>query len=142
MVAIAKGIIDGMKHLYYLNIAHRDIKTENIMLKDGIPKIIDFGFAKHLTHNQEVLTEVLGTPFYMAPQVLGYQLHTSKADVWSLGVTLYELLYKTLPFVERPGVDFLETILTTKPKFYSRDILAEIIKGCLVVEEGNRLSWE
>lgn len=98
VVSIAYGIIQGLRHLYLSNITHRDIKSENIMMKDGVPKIIDFGFAKRLNHSQEVMNEYLGTPLYMSPQVLGYQLYTSKADIWSLGITLYEILYKVLPF--------------------------------------------
>ena len=45
---MATGIIEGLKHLYINNIVHRDIKPDNILLKNGVPKIIDFGFAKNI----------------------------------------------------------------------------------------------
>lgn len=67
--SVAMGIANGLKHLYQHNIIHRDLKTDNIMLKGCTPKIIDFGFARVLSHPEERLTEYLGTPLYMAPQI-------------------------------------------------------------------------
>jgi calcium-dependent protein kinase len=85
------GIINGLKHLRANNIIHRDIKTDNVIMKGKIPKIIDFGFARMLSHPEERLVEYLGTPLYMSPQVQEGSTYNSKCGIWSLGVLLYEM---------------------------------------------------
>ncbi len=100
-VAIAIGIIEGLKHLYVNNIVHRDLKPDNILIKNGVPKIIDFGFAKTISGPYETMNEHLGTPLYMAPQMLDTTKYTSKCDIWSLGVTLHELVYNCDPYKAR-----------------------------------------
>jgi serine/threonine-protein kinase ULK/ATG1 len=87
-----------LKHLYKHNIAHRDLKPDNILVKNGVAKIIDFGFAKTLSNPFEVMNEHLGTPLFMSPQIFDKQPYTSKSDIWSLGVTLHELIYKCDPY--------------------------------------------
>jgi cGMP-dependent protein kinase len=85
--------------LDYLNskyIAHRDIKPSNIMIdKNGYLKLIDFGTAKKVT---DFTHTIIGTPHFMAPEILqgkGYQL---SCDFWSVGVTMYYIFYGNLPF--------------------------------------------
>lgn len=113
------------------------------MLKNGVPKIIDFGFSRFISDHQEVLGECLGTPYYMPPQMLEQRAHTSKCDMWSLGVTLYELLYKTLPFQATQLSQLLWMTKSTIPQYLPgyNDLLTTIIQGCLVADETYRLSW-
>lgn len=61
-------------------------------------KIADFGFAKKMINHRQLTGTALGTPFYMAPQLLKGQKYSSKCDVWSVGVIYYELLYGTHPW--------------------------------------------
>jgi cGMP-dependent protein kinase len=79
-------------------IAHRDLKPENIMVgTDGYPLLIDFGTAKVV---EERTFTSLGTPHYIAPEILvggGYNL---AVDYWSFGVILFEFIYGCLPFGE------------------------------------------
>ncbi len=60
--------------------------------KDEI-KLGDFGFCKPMKHKFDFTTTIVGSPIYMAPEILDNQSYDSKADVWSLGVDLYEMLY-------------------------------------------------
>ncbi len=77
-----------------MNIIHRDIKPDNILIKNGIIKISDFGFSRYaIFEGQENFTNGIGTPLYMSPQLLNNSKYTSKCDVWSVGVVLYQMLY-------------------------------------------------
>lgn len=67
---VTRHIVEGFKHLNELKIVHRDIKPANILLSNGYAKIADFGFAKAMERNNEEFLTRVGSPLYMAPQML------------------------------------------------------------------------
>ena len=92
-----------MKHLSRNCVLHRDIKLRNILIKDDIVKLSDFGFAKYLGSKLAVESRQCGTPATMAPEVLFASrkrkiVYNRKSDIWSLGVILHELVYDCHPF--------------------------------------------
>ena len=89
-------IIEILEYLHNRNIIYRDLKPENVMLDhEGFPKLIDFGTAKFI--DGRTFT-IVGTPAYMAPEVLSGKGYTITADYWSLGIMVYEFLAAGLPF--------------------------------------------
>ncbi|OEU15878.1 Pkinase-domain-containing protein [Fragilariopsis cylindrus CCMP1102] len=100
------------------NIAHRDLKASNFVFvrKPSISisslelRIIDFGLSKYkglYSKNYKYMTSEVGTPYYVAPEVLTQQRYTTKCDIWSIGVLAYLTLTGTLPVM---GKDELETV--------------------------------
>lgn len=77
---------------------HRDLKPENILFHNGQLKLADFGLCKGLKPEEHMTKTMLGSPIYMAPEVLKAESYTSKADIWSLGVIIFEMLYGYCPF--------------------------------------------
>lgn len=88
----------SIKHSHDHKIIHRDIKASNIFLHDNHIKLGDFGLAKNLKSSTHHLKGVLGTPLYIAPEILEETGYSFPADIWSLGVVFYELMNLEIPF--------------------------------------------
>lgn len=87
---------------HFLNdrkIIHRDLKGQNIFLtKNNLVKLGDFGIAKILSKTLEKAKTMVGTPYYLSPEIIESKPYSSKTDIWSLGVILYELCALKPPF--------------------------------------------
>jgi len=90
-----KQLFQAINHCHAINIVHRDIKPENIMVnEDDEVRLIDFGLA---LITKKTINKAAGTPYYFAPEVIT-ESYGSKADIWSLGVVLYQLVSGKRPF--------------------------------------------
>ena len=88
-----------MKHIHDRKILHRDIKGQNVFLmKNGIVKVGDLGIARVLAHTKEFAKTMVGTPYYLSPEIVANKPYGFKSDIWSLGVLLYELCALKPPF--------------------------------------------
>jgi calcium-dependent protein kinase len=97
---LVKQMLDSVRYLHSKNIVHRDLKLENFLFSSKQAgselKLIDFGLSKHFLHGQ-VLTDVKGTPYTVAPEVIRGS-YDEKCDLWSVGVLTYLLLCGETPF--------------------------------------------
>ena len=117
-------IIDAMAWAHAAGIVHRDLKPANIFLVDQgerqlpLPKVLDFGIAQLADARMTAASELMGTPEYMSPESFqGASGVDARADVWALGVMLYELVAGTTPFPLRAGGPFavMRAIATEDP---------------------------
>jgi NIMA (never in mitosis gene a)-related kinase len=78
---------------------HRDIKCQNVFItKQGIIKIGDFGIARVLKNTIDVSKSMVGTPYYLSPEIIEGKPYSFKSDIWSLGIMLYEICALKPPF--------------------------------------------
>jgi len=106
---------EALDYAHNQGVIHRDIKPANLMYnpKEGLLKITDFGVARMTDNNSTKTGIVLGTPMYMSPEQLGAEDLTGLSDLFSLGVTLYELLAGEAPF-KATNIAVLMTKITTE----------------------------
>ncbi len=91
-------MLAAFKELFQKNILHRDLKPSNILLHNEVLKVADFGFCKGLSDAEDLTQTMVGSPIYMAPEVLKGNTYNLKADIWSIGVVLFEMLFGYCPF--------------------------------------------
>jgi serine/threonine-protein kinase ULK/ATG1 len=140
-----KQLVDGLYYLQKKNIVHRDIKPANILLKNDIIKIADFGFARMLNDSTSMMDTICGSPLYMAPEILFKTKYSSKSDLWSVGVIIYQMIYHKHPYknsksiielikkMEEDDIDFEENSI-------SRDCI-DLMKELLDLSPTRRMSW-
>jgi len=110
---IMKEILLGLKSLHDHKQIHRDLKSDNILVdKTGQIKVADFGFAIQLTKEQKNRKSVVGTPAWMAPELIKKELYNELVDVWSVGVIAVELAEGEPPYLRLPPLKAMFFIST------------------------------
>ncbi|XP_028822877.1 serine/threonine-protein kinase 17A [Denticeps clupeoides] len=108
---LMRQILEGVSFLHKNSVVHLDLKPQNILLTSAAPlgniKIVDFGLSRMVSSSQEI-REIMGTPEYVAPEILNYEPITTATDMWSIGVLSYVMLTGISPFL---GDDKQETFL-------------------------------
>ncbi|KAI9364709.1 kinase-like domain-containing protein [Pilaira anomala] len=110
---VARDILRALCRIHRLNRIHRDIRSDNILLNmRGEIKLADFGHCAQLSKTQPERNSIVGTPYWMAPEVIKGLKYTSKVDIWSLGVVLLEMSEGDPPYVEYPPLRALFLIVS------------------------------
>lgn len=141
--AIFKQILEALHYCHKLNILHRDIKLDNIILdSEGVIKIGDFGVSKIIEPGQTMYDQC-GTPAYIAPEILRDKGYIGWGiDVWSAGVVLYAMLYGTVPFRAQNMNDLHDMIIKAKYSLKSdiSEVSRDLLKKILEPDPRKRLS--
>ncbi|KAH9043116.1 kinase-like protein [Lactarius pseudohatsudake] len=113
---LAEGILQGLAYLHSKKLIHRDIKPSNILLsREGVVKLCDFGASGELIKSAAG-TPSTGTTFYMAPERLSGLEYSIRADVWSTGLSLLELLKNRFPFSnDMPPIELMAYVTQSEP---------------------------
>ena len=146
LTAIAIGIAQGMIHLHKIGIIHRDLKAANIMLDSRLfPRIGDFGIAR-FGEQEGGMTAKIGTPNYMAPELITSHDYDEKVDVYSYAMILYEMTQSIRPFKSMKMNEIFDMVLKDdkRPPFY-RPLpppLQRLIEKCWATDPDERPSFE
>ena len=156
------GLNKALKILYKKNVMHRDIKPSNLFLKfendECIIKLVDFGISRYYNNpNIDKFLEHsfidnlydnnnssnMGTPLFMAPEILNNEFYNYKIDLYSLGVTLYYLIFDEYPYNGKNEYSLLKDILSGKTlKKTGLESLDDLIEKLLKVSPDERISFE
>ncbi|ONI23653.1 hypothetical protein PRUPE_2G200500 [Prunus persica] len=125
----------GLQVLQEKHLIHRDLKPQNLLLSTTIEetpllKIGDFGFARSLTP-QDLADTLCGSPLYMAPEIIQNQKYDAKADLWSVGAILFQLVTGKPPFDGNCQLQLFQNILTSTGVRFPQGALEELHADCV-----------
>nr|GEV93967.1 phosphoenolpyruvate carboxylase kinase 2-like [Tanacetum cinerariifolium] len=148
--SVFSQLIVAIRYCHLLGIAHRDIKPDNVLFDSrGMLKLADFGSAEWFGGNERrMMSGVVGTPYYIAPEILSGREYNEKVDVWSAGVILHIMLAGVPPFYGETPSETFEVVLRGNLRFPTRIFrsvskeVKDLLRKMLCKDVSRRLSAE